>query len=411
MLKRVLIFLFALAVYLPVYAQHDTTANGTADTSHASGSHLRISLLTCGPGEEIYETFGHSAIRVIDSTKTGRQRDVVYNYGFLDSSPDNTVTHQFLTGRIQVYLATNTIEEFNYQYSDEKRGVEEAVFLLSDSDKRALVAALENNALRQNRYYEYSSAYDNCCTRILGIFFKVFGNRFVPGPTLPGGLKLRLREFTDRCGPETIQHKYWFSTAMNILYGCRANKVATNTESMYIADYFRDGMTRATIDGHPLCGPTITIFVDNVRWPDVPDGPLILFWTIALVTIAGLVMRQLSLLGSVMSIITLLFTGLLGCCIIYFWAIDAEPGWKDNFNVLWALPTNLLLPFCSSRIKSKYSIVALVLIGVSLVIHLLGIQTIPLHEVTPLLLTQIFVFGVMYRKTALVKSIEPAPRR
>ena len=399
MLKRTLIFLFTLSAYLPVYAQRDT-ASGSAPPPQDGGTHLRISLLTCGPGEEIYETFGHSAIRVIDSTKTGRERDVVYNYGFLDSSPDNTVMHQFLTGRIQVYLATNTIEEFNYQYSHEKRGVEEAVFLLNNADKKALVAALENNALRQNRYYEYSSAYDNCCTRILGIFFKVFGNRFVPGPTLPGGVKLPLRDFTDRCGPETIQHKYWFSTAMNILYGYHANKVATNTESMYIADYFQDGMTGATIDGKPLCSPKTTIFKDEVQWPDVPDEPLILFWAIAAITIAGLVVRRLAVLGNIMSMITLLLTGVIGCCIIYFWTIDAEPGWKDNFNVLWALPTNLLIPFCSSRIRSKYSIVALVLIGVSLIIHLLKIQSIP-YEVFPLLLTLIFVFGVMYRKAIL----------
>jgi len=401
MLKRTLVLLFALSFYLPVCAQRDTAASKVPPPQ--DGTHLRISLLTCGPGEEIYETFGHSAVRVVNSTKTGRQRDIVYNYGFLDSSPDNTVAHQFLTGRIQVYLATNTIEEFNYQYSHEKRGVEEAVFLLSNEDKRALVAALENNALRQNRYYEYSSAYDNCCTRILGIFVKVFGNRFVPGPTLPKGVKLTFRQFTDRCGPEKIQHKYWFSIAMNILYGYRPDMVPTNTESMYIADYFQDGMTGATVDGKPLCSPKTRIFEDEVQWPDVPNQPLILFWTIAAITIAGLVVKRLSILGNIMSIITLLLTGLIGCGIIYFWTIDAEPGWKDNFNVLWALPTNLVIPFCSSRIKSKYSIVALVLIGLSLIIHLFKIQIIPLYEVTPLLLAEIFVFGVMYRKAILVK--------
>ena len=41
-------------------------------------SRLRISLLTCTPGEELYSTFGHSAFRVVDSTSL---TDIVYNYG------------------------------------------------------------------------------------------------------------------------------------------------------------------------------------------------------------------------------------------------------------------------------------------------------------------------------------------
>src|SRR5689334_4761343 len=47
---------------------------------------LQISLLTCSPGEELYSTFGHSALRVKDSaTKT----DIIYNYGTFDfDDPD-----------------------------------------------------------------------------------------------------------------------------------------------------------------------------------------------------------------------------------------------------------------------------------------------------------------------------------
>ena len=46
---------------------------------------LRISLLTCTPGEALYSTFGHTALRVIDST-TGK--DEVFNYGTFQFGPD-----------------------------------------------------------------------------------------------------------------------------------------------------------------------------------------------------------------------------------------------------------------------------------------------------------------------------------
>ena len=42
---------------------------------------LRVSLLTCSPGEEIYELYGHTAIRVQESL-TGN--DVLFKYGVVN---------------------------------------------------------------------------------------------------------------------------------------------------------------------------------------------------------------------------------------------------------------------------------------------------------------------------------------
>ena len=46
-----------------------------------AGDSLRVSLLTCGPGEEAYSVYGHTAIRVQDQ-RTGE--DWVFNYGVFD---------------------------------------------------------------------------------------------------------------------------------------------------------------------------------------------------------------------------------------------------------------------------------------------------------------------------------------
>ena len=44
-------------------------------------SHIRISLLTCTPGEELYSTFGHTAIRITDSNSVN---DIVLLPGHFD---------------------------------------------------------------------------------------------------------------------------------------------------------------------------------------------------------------------------------------------------------------------------------------------------------------------------------------
>ena len=50
--------------------------------SAQDSSRLRISLLTCTPGDELYSIFGHSAIRITDSSNVGNDYfDIVYNYG------------------------------------------------------------------------------------------------------------------------------------------------------------------------------------------------------------------------------------------------------------------------------------------------------------------------------------------
>ena len=42
-----------------------------------------ISILTCSPGTELYSLFGHTAIRVYDSSN---HTDLVFNYGTFDFS-------------------------------------------------------------------------------------------------------------------------------------------------------------------------------------------------------------------------------------------------------------------------------------------------------------------------------------
>ena len=46
----------------------------------------KISVLTCGNGEELYTTFGHTAIRIQDVSNS---LDVVFNYGMFDFREGN----------------------------------------------------------------------------------------------------------------------------------------------------------------------------------------------------------------------------------------------------------------------------------------------------------------------------------
>ena len=403
MLKRVIIILLAVAMYMSAHAQQSPAGK---DTVPDNKNHLRISLLTCSPGEEVYETFGHSCIRIIDSTKTGRERDVIYNYGFLESSPENPVWHQFLTGRALVFLATCTYDEFMFQYVDEKRGVIEQVFLLDNEQKGKILSYLQNNLRRENRYYEYNTFYDNCSTRILDMFVKTFGSSFVPGQVIPKDSRLTYRNLTAYLYYSHQQYKYWFEFVMKIFYASSADKIINNTDAMFLADYLCDGFAGATLDGKKLCGDKIDVLDCKIVWAQNINAPFIILLVICVLTIAGHLVKKLRFLGNMMSILVLLLSGAIGCCIFYLWSIDAEPAWKNNFNILWALPTNLVILFFGRWLKAKYAIAAISLIILSLVTDIFRIQELPLFEITPLLISLLFVYGMMYRKGSWkIKSV------
>ena len=81
--------LLVSVIFRPLHAQEQ------ADTCT-----LRISLLTCSPGAELYSTFGHSALRVVDQSAG---TDIVYNYGVFDFYDPQFYT-KFVRGKLLYYL-------------------------------------------------------------------------------------------------------------------------------------------------------------------------------------------------------------------------------------------------------------------------------------------------------------------
>jgi hypothetical protein len=113
-------FFIALLFLLPskIFAQNDSC-------------HLRISLLTCTPGKELYSTFGHSAVRISDSASNS---DIVYNYGTFNFDEPGFYA-KFIRGKLSFYLSTDDFDSFIYSYQEEKRGITEQVLNLTCTEK------------------------------------------------------------------------------------------------------------------------------------------------------------------------------------------------------------------------------------------------------------------------------------
>lgn len=357
---------------------------------------MRISLLTCGTGEEIWESFGHTGVRIIDSTK---HMDIVYNYGTFDGY-DKDFEIKFMRGRLLYYVSIQTYPEFMEEYVQARRRVEEQVLLIGPKEKHQVDSFLKWNAEPANRYYKYDFYYDNCATRIRDIFPDMLGKDFKFGSGLTSGKQISFRNITD----QYLCRRHWERFGIDILLGSKVDKIMTDKDVMFLPDFLRDGLAGATVNGNKVASATLEILPPSPPQPLETNQPFILSCILALLTILGLSVPKLRILGKIMSFLLLFITGLLGWFILVMWLGTDHKACGDNFNILWALPTNLILAFAIKKGKTRYALVAILLLVLSLFLHLFKVQELPLLQLGPILLALLYVYGSIYRSSKINKS-------
>ena len=90
-----------------------------------------ISIITAGPGDVLYEAFGHSAIRVKDPTLN---LDIIFNYGLFDFNQPNFYVN-FVKGRLLYRLGKQSFRRFITSYDYQQRWVKNQVLNLSLVDR------------------------------------------------------------------------------------------------------------------------------------------------------------------------------------------------------------------------------------------------------------------------------------
>ena len=104
---------------------------------------IRISLLTCAPGNEIYSLFGHTALRYENLTK---QEDWVFNYGLFSFNTPNFVM-RFVKGETDYQLGLIQYPYFEGEYAMRGSSVyEQELNLTLGSERTVLTTGLPGNS-------------------------------------------------------------------------------------------------------------------------------------------------------------------------------------------------------------------------------------------------------------------------
>lgn len=129
--------------------------------SFADTDSVRISLLTCAPGTEVYSLYGHTAVRYTDY---GKNIDVAINYGVFSFNKPFFVL-RFIFGITDYEMGIVPFDYFCDEYRSEGRWVYQQELNLTNEEKAEMRRAFDNNFLPENRTYRYNYFYDNCTTR------------------------------------------------------------------------------------------------------------------------------------------------------------------------------------------------------------------------------------------------------
>ena len=196
---------------------------------------VRVSLLTCAPGSEIYSLFGHTALRYENPAKG---EDWVFNYGLFSFDTPNFV-YRFVKGETDYQLGVIPYRYFEGEYAMRESSVYQQELNLTEKEKENVIRLLRENYLPANRVYRYNYFYDNCTTRARDkVEQGIEGKVVYPESEKMCSFRSIVREYT--AGHE------WSAFGIDLCLGSEADEPIDERKQMfspfYMLEYARGAM-------------------------------------------------------------------------------------------------------------------------------------------------------------------------
>lgn len=238
---------------------------GVMSVGASTSDSVRVSLLTCAPGTEIYALFGHSAIRYENFSQ---KQDWVFNYGMFSFREPNFVM-RFVKGETDYQLGVVPYSYFETEYAMRGSSVYQQVLNLTEGEKRTLIRLLEENYRPANRVYRYNFFYDNCTTRARDkIEESIEGVVDYPANQEPVTFREIIHRFTEG-------HP-WSEFGIDLCLGADADKRADVRGQMYAPFYMKALASEAVIHRADTVMPLVKeeFKVVDASLDDEPGFPL-----------------------------------------------------------------------------------------------------------------------------------------
>lgn len=291
-----------------------------------------VSLLTCSPGSEVYEIYGHTAIRVVDA----RGIDVVYNFGMFSFDEPGFV-YRFVKGETDYFVACYPTAYFLPQYAQRHSQVKEQRLNLHPKEVTALVATLDSLCLPENRTYRYNYVLNNCATRPRDLIEKAVGGvAYAESESGNDTFRSLLSEYG--------RNYPWYQFGIDLVLGSPLDRPLTFRERLFAPELLREEMADARrADGEPVVVEE-SILVDGDDGVAGDDGgafftPMVVFGALLVFTIF-ISYRDVRRKRALRLFDSLLFLalGLTGCLVFFLVFFSQHEATSPNWHILWVNP-------------------------------------------------------------------------
>ncbi|NEW78881.1 MAG: DUF4105 domain-containing protein [Gelidibacter sp.] len=359
-----------------------------------------VSVVTGGPGSELYSAFGHSAFRVYDPLL---KLDKIYNYGTFDFNKPNFYLN-FAKGKLTYQLSTTRYGYFLQEFNYGNRWVKTQELDLDDIDVQAVYDFLENNAKPENRSYQYDFFYDNCSTKMEEVIKAVLKEKV----TFNNNHITDHKSHRDLIADYTAEEFKWGKFGIDLALGSVIDRPATASEFKFLPDYIYLGFTKATIN---IDGKNIPLVkADNHVLNEVKQPqpfsifqPFNVFLLISLFFIFKTYQDYKNGKRTKWVDFSLYFiTGVIGVVVLLLWFATSHTATYKNFNFLWAFAPNLVVAFFMfkeviPKWLANYNKLLLVLLAIQAILWMLKIQVFNI-AIIPILAMLIVRYGFLIVK-------------
>lgn len=308
----------------------------------ASGglSQYEISVLSMGEGHSLADAFGHSGIRV---KNTSNSSDVVFNFGIYDYDAPNFYSN-FVRGRPEYKLGVQNYKNFAQNYIDQGRYIVEHKIRLDENSSNEIINLLLKKL--ENPSYIYDYLKDNCSTRIADLLIdkseKKLESKSIDGLTDDSFRKMIHSKLNENS---------WGALGIDICLGAVIDRQVTLRESLFLPGnlmkYLDEFNNEKLISRKILYQPET-----KLRYSEKIPSPILVNFILSLVIIYITFLNfKNNSWTKIIDYLIFMITGTIGLLIIYLWFFSNHIAGAQNFNFLWAFPLNLILIFSISKKK------------------------------------------------------------
>lgn len=353
---RTWIVLALLLCVSPVVADSPTT--------QPAASRHDVHLVTLGPGDEVWERFGHV---MLDVREPELDVDWSVNWGIFDFDQPGFFW-RFVQGRMLyttgAFRPGLQPQGALVEYKELDRAITLQRVLLTDAQFERLFVHLADNLREGHRDYRYDYYRDNCSTRVRDALDVAFaGDIKAKLEKLPADPPTTYRVQTRRL----MQDDFWVALGANFAMGPAGDRPLTAWEDCFIPMQMAKYVT-------PWVAPAEHPWTSR-RPPehqDVPDYTLAMgLIGVALAASAIALVRSRHRLGRVLAWVVasswLLLSGLGGILLVFMWLATDHWATYRNENLLayspLAMALLLMMPFKKLRGQSWMTWVSLTIVA------------------------------------------------